>query len=155
MASLPESFVDRLKDLATDAGLSVSAIAASGLRLNEWSTTSVPNVPYDAQSPEFWKFVYNRSELNAIYRSAILTGSARDSYRSADVQVAKMAVDYIAAAERAAQAANASRIRCTAWASVRHVGLSDMTYGPFGVFLYDLQQQLYKGVQVGNNPDDS
>ncbi len=147
---IPSIFNDRMTNLAAHADADYKSIIYAGLLNNSMGVSSA-YVPHDPQNPAFWATVYNRSTLNYNYGQVVNESSVKNGYRSADLQVLKTAIDYMASAERAAQASDASRIRCVAWSSGRKRGHAS-TFGPFGNIVQDLNYQLAKAYSEPNDP---
>lgn len=151
MAALPKVFVDRMKELMESAGFMSRAVVTPGV-LKRLHDVTDQLIDVDAQDRFFWIDSYRRDALNSAYKDAVDAGNdPTANFRAADVQVNKAAIDYLAALERSAHAANASRIRCNAWAAARRKGQA-LQYGSFDVIVRDLQERLTRGYSLPIDP---
>lgn len=128
------SFYAHIADLCAKAGIQGAAAAAPGVVGRAWDVPSTYPVSTDIQDPSGFMYACARADLNALAVEGYERGNLPNDVvgRIGVVMAAKIAIDHMAAKERALHARHASPVRLRAWAASRKAGHADTTFGALG-----------------------
>lgn len=111
-----------------------SAAAIPGVVPARWAIPLGYPLGVPVYVPAGFATALSRATLNALCLSAYVTGSVPNAGRVGQVAGCKMAMDHMAARERALNARHATPARLRAWAAARQAGHGDGVNGVFGAF---------------------
>lgn len=133
MSATPNEFLYLMEQLTDQSAQIATALRLPGLAARRWQIPLRPGFSAfdNIQEPAMIAYLVPRDFLNMYYFEEMEHGPAANRGRVGRAGALQGAIDYMAAFERALQAALAGRARCRAWSSARRNGHGSREAGVF------------------------